>query len=145
MLDVLIHNDRKIGTNWSKLGSNCQIMIDPAKMIFRYGSPYIFAIIILYSVEVISNKSCKSVFWAWKSIYFFQCNFVFSRSNQYANTNSKNAVFCWWGSFTMINNKIKSVKNKFYKQISKKINSEDVSNIFLENEKLTSVISEIWQ
>ena len=34
------------------------------------------------------EKSCKSDFCVWKSVYFFQCKFLHNIKNQFANTNS---------------------------------------------------------
>ena len=42
-LFVHIHYGRKFGRNCSKLGSSCQILINPAEGIFEYGNPYIFS------------------------------------------------------------------------------------------------------
>ena len=41
----MLHNGRKFGTNFSKLRSHDQILINPAKGIFEYKNPYIFYLI----------------------------------------------------------------------------------------------------
>ena len=47
---------QKTGTNRSKLGSNGQTLIKPAKAIFGYGGkPYIYFNIIFYTTEMIST------------------------------------------------------------------------------------------
>ena len=59
-LCIYIHYERNIGKNFSKLGWNCKILIDPTKVIFGYENPYIF----------------------------FQCTFSNSRSHENTNINS---------------------------------------------------------
>ena len=56
-LFYIIHYARKKDINCSKLGSNCQLLINTAKEMFVY--------------EI--------------RIYFFQCKFLFNISHQYAN------------------------------------------------------------
>ena len=40
---VYVHCDRKIDTNCSKLGTNCQILLNPAKVILKYRRPHNFS------------------------------------------------------------------------------------------------------
>ena len=54
-LFVHTHYEHKIGRNCSKLGSNCQMLINPAKVFCGYENPYIFPNIYFYSIEVIST------------------------------------------------------------------------------------------
>ena len=51
-LFVSIHYGRKIGRNCSKLGSNCPILINPAKKIFRNENLYIFSNVNFYCIKV---------------------------------------------------------------------------------------------
>ena len=55
-----IHYGRKFGRNCSSLGSNCHVLLNLPKLMFGYKNPNIF----------------------------FQYTFLFSRTHQYANTNS---------------------------------------------------------
>ena len=57
-LYYIIHYGRKNDISCSKLGSNCQLLRNPAKIFFVYENRYIF----------------------------FQCKFLFNISHQYANT-----------------------------------------------------------
>ena len=41
-LFAFIHYGQKISRNYSKLGPNCKILINPAKVIFVYGNPYLY-------------------------------------------------------------------------------------------------------
>ena len=58
-LFVYIHNGRKIVINYSNVGLNGKILINPGKGIFSY-----------------------------RSVYFFQYDFLFNKSNQYTITKS---------------------------------------------------------
>ena len=69
-LYVYIHYGRSIGINFSKLGSNYQIVTNPAKVIFGYENPYIFSYIILYSTKVSSTPIQTD----W---YHFRCYRIF--------------------------------------------------------------------
>ena len=49
---IIIQSGPKISRNSSELGSNCQILKNPAKVIFEYGypDPYIFVNALFYSI-----------------------------------------------------------------------------------------------
>ena len=47
-LFLCINYGRKIGINYSRIGSNSQILINPTNVIFEYGNPYIFSDVRFY-------------------------------------------------------------------------------------------------